>query len=569
MTLATSTLSVSQRPALNDPLAIDMGTYLHCFDIPVPGAKLDHLGAMARTWVGTLVNQPIRPWGLVTDLAEILNTSRETIYTIAERIQEGVLVRPNGRRPASNAQTSQPALVAASPYPSVTVTPNRIKRAVLTNVLPGGMTIRPQIESLQAALGIHRSEGWISELVLEAGERAGRCLDEIDLSALGEVVTARDELYFGDKAFLINVEPRHFVIVGGYVEEQCNSETWGVALQLDHHTRGLQIIGLAEDGATMYPASIREAELSLQVQKDVWHIEARAGKTVRDLERIAFKALERADSLLGKIEKEGAQNDDARLAEWVEADGKAEELVDLSAEVRCLRGHLCDALELVDWRSGEIRDREINEWLLNEVLAELRTLDHPRVHKLVTYLEGQQDEMLTFLDLLEVQLVPWQRKLDQHFSDEAQRKFFQSTVARAWRLNRAVANGHISFRTQAEFATDLMAELVVDDPIAFELAEALLNLLEGVVRTSSAAETINSILRPYLTVKRSFQRRDTAQAWLNLFCLWFNMHPLKRSKRRRGSQPMSPYQYAGVKVYTDDGRETLDWLEAIGHPPGN
>jgi hypothetical protein len=270
--------------------------------------------------------------------------------------------------------------------------------------------------------------------------------------------------------------------------------------------------------------------------------------------------------LLRRINKDGAPDDDVHLAEWVEADDEAERLVNLSAEVRCLRGHLCDALELVDWRSGEIRDREINEWLLDEVLKELRKLAHPRVRKLVKFLEGQRGEMLTFLDWLEIKLAPWQRRLALHIPDEAQRKFFQATVARAWRLNRAVANGHTSFRAQAELATALLAELVADDPSALQLTEELFNILEGVVRTSCAAETVNSILRPYLTIKRSFQSRETAQAWLNLFWLWFNMHPLKRSKRRRGEQPMSPYQYAGVKVYADDGRETFDWLEAIGYP---
>ena len=54
------------------------------------------------------------------------------------------------------------------------------------------------------------------------------------------------------------------------------------------------------------------------------------------------------------------------------------------------------------------------QWLLDEVLKELRTLDHPRVRKLVTYLEGQQAEMLTFLDWLEIKLHPWQRQLAQH-----------------------------------------------------------------------------------------------------------------------------------------------------------
>ncbi len=329
---------------------------------------------------------------------------------------------------------------------------------MLTNLLPGGMAIRPQQESLRIALDTQWSEGWISELILEAGERAGRKLDEIDLSPLGQVVTARDELYFNDQVFLINVEPRHYVIVGGYVEEQCSAETWGIALQLDHHTRGLEIIGLAEDGAKMYPASVREAELSLQIQKDVWHIISNTRQAVTDVERIALRALGRAEKLSRRINKDGAQDDDARFKEWLTAEDHAEHLVNLSAEVRNLYGHLCDALELVDWRSGEIRDRQINEWLLKEVLQELRTLDHPRVRKLVTYLAGQQAEMLTFLDWLEIKLHPWQRQLAQQFQDETQRQFCQSTVARAWRLNRAVANGHRSFRAEAEFATALMAD---------------------------------------------------------------------------------------------------------------
>lgn len=113
----------------------------------------------------------MRRWGLVTELAETLDTSRERLYTIAARLREGVLVRPTGRRPA---EVKQPEPLTRPVYPSVIVTPNRVKRTVLTNLLPGGMTIRPQIESLQTALEAHRGEGWISELILETGLRAGR-----------------------------------------------------------------------------------------------------------------------------------------------------------------------------------------------------------------------------------------------------------------------------------------------------------------------------------------------------------------------------------------------------------
>lgn len=89
-------------------------------------------------------------------------------------------------------------------------------------------------------------------------------------------------------------------------------------------------------------------------------------------------------------------------------------------------------------------------------------------------------------------------------------------------------------------------------------------ILEGVIRTSCAAETVNSVLKPYMWAKRHFQDRKTAQNWFNLFILWFDMHPFKRGKR----QGKSPFQLAGIKVYTPDGLETDDSLEALGYPAG-
>jgi len=297
------------------------------------------------------------------------------------------------------------------------------------------------------------------------------------------------------------------------------------------------------------PASLREAELSVPVQKDVWHAENRARQTVTDLERIALKALERAE----KLEKPLHQADwnEEQLEIWVEAEETAERLVELSGQLRFWYGCLCDALEVVDWRSGEIRNREINQWLLEETIAGLRQLDHPRVRALVT-----------FLDWLEVLLIPWQRRLRRTIADPQEQVFFQAAVARAWRLSRAVTNGHTSLRTAADDTQALVVELIADDAVQHELAEQLLTILERVIRTSCAAETVNSVLKPYLWVKRSFQSRKTAQNFLNLFVLWYNVRVFKRGKRAG----KSPFQSAGIKVYTPDGRETTDWLEALGYP---
>ena len=89
------------------------------------------------------------------------------------------------------------------------------------------------------------------------------------------------------------------------------------------------------------------------------------------------------------------------------------------------------------------------------------------------------------------------------------------------------------------------------------LAQDLLNLLEQVVRTSSAAEAINSVLRPFMNSRREATDQTSRQLFLNLFCLWFNMHKFDRGPR----SGKSPYQLAGIDLGTED------WLTLLGYPP--
>jgi hypothetical protein len=533
-----------------------------------PRWKRQDITLSDRAFIGAVVNLPreLRPWGSVTWLSSVYRTSRETIYTIGAQVRRALLFS------GQEAGRQDQPLLLPTPYPPewslVTVSDNRLKRTILTFLLPGGVTLRPMQDCLDVALDVTRSVGFLSQFINEDGRRAGEILDQIDYSPLGDIILARDETYFDDLAFLIGVEPRTYVLLAGQVEEGCDGETWGLSLAFDQTREGLRIVELAEDGALFYPRSQREAaalleaEFSVPVQKDVWHAEDKAAQTVTDMERIALSKLQKAYEMEQKLAALDTWNEDAFSA-WVEVEEKAERLVEMSGQVRFWCSCLCDALEVVDWRSGEIRDREINAWLLGETIQGLQKLDHPRVKKLVTYIRNQQGELLTFLDRLEIQIAPWRRKLARVLPDAQEQVFFERTVARAWRLSRALINGHRRFRSEAQFALDLVAELIAGDQVLHGLAEELLNTLENVVRTSCAAETVNSVLKPYLRVKRSFQSRETAQNWFNLFRLWFCMHPFKRSHKRQGQ---SPFQLAGIKVYTPDGRETDDWLEALGYP---
>ena len=292
-----------------------------------------------RSFIAGVVNLPRdqRPWGAITWLADVYHTSRETLYTIGRQVRTALLcphqqtegqVSPKSLRPPS------PSLAG----PTITVTENRLKRTILTLLLPGGVTLRPMQDCLTVALDTPRSPSFLSQFINEAGHRAGEILEGIDYSPLGDIILARDETYFDDLVFLIGVEPRTYVLLAGQVEESCDGETWGLSLAFDQEREGLRIVGLAEDGARFYPRSQREAaallgvDFSVPVQKDVWHTEDKAAQTVSDMERIALRKLTTAHEMGEELA--ALPWDESAFDAWAEVDEEAGRLMEMSGQVR-------------------------------------------------------------------------------------------------------------------------------------------------------------------------------------------------------------------------------------------
>lgn len=107
--------------------------------------------------------------------------------------------------------------------------------------------------------------------------------------------------------------------------------------------------------------------------------------------------------------------------------------------------HLCDALEIVDWRSGEIRNPATAQWYLEETLTRMATIDHYRVQKWSKTLRNHQHQLLTALDWLNSALEPLRTDLRQHCPTAELTLHFERTVARTWRLQQALINGHQRF----------------------------------------------------------------------------------------------------------------------------
>jgi hypothetical protein len=256
------------------------------------GRKRSDLGISERLFISAVMNQPRgqRPWGIVTWLGNVYETSRPTLYSIGqqtkERLQAGHEEKPDQKCAAPQEELQQK------------VSENRLKRMILTLTLPGKVSGRDIGECLSAAFDQERSSGYVSGLLHEAGRKAGEVLERVDHRSLGEVTLARDEIFRGRHPNLLLVEPHTLTITGLYASNDREAETWGCALLLTQG-RGVQIRGLAEDGCIPYSASCRAAGLEAAIQRDVWHSVEDARQVVGDVEREALRAI----TAIEKLEK--------------------------------------------------------------------------------------------------------------------------------------------------------------------------------------------------------------------------------------------------------------------------
>ena len=509
--------------------------------------KLNHLGMADLLFMSSIMLLPRdrRPWGIATWLADVFAISRPTLYSLPKRVMERLTAAPPVALPDKQVKAVHPIEVNAT----------RLQRTILTAAFPGKIALRPLQELLAEAFDESRSIGWMSELLTEAGQKAGQVLRQIDFSAAGPVLVLRDETFFQDRPVLFMVDPLSSTILSAVVAPDRQADTWGLLL-LTAQDQGVKIAGLIEDMARMYPKSLREVDLDdleKSVQKDLWHLERDGGQLRRDLERSAFQATKRVLALEARLRK--AWSDDLFLNEYIPAVTTEEKRYAQHDEFVTWFSHLCDALEIVDLPSGAIRDHSTNAWLLEEALRAMSNMDEARVQQWVKTLRRHQAQLLTWMTWLTPALTGFQTQLAQVLEHPLAQTQFIQLVAKQWRLRQALVNGHRHWQTAADRTVAMLQSVTAGSPTLAALAQRLANILDATCRTSSLVECINGLLKQFLHNRRSFASADAMQAYLNLFTLWHNMRVYQRGKR----QGQSPYQRAGIQLHTDD------WLELLGY----
>ena len=466
--------------------------------------RLPEVDLSTRIMIALEMLQPIpqRKWGRATELKQTYGVSRTFLYDLRKKALDVLVEGLAPRTPGPQSQEGSLLIDRAFIQRAITVMP----------VLKG--TVRDIQQGLHLLFGVQRSVGYISQTLTAAGEQATayNLGITVPLPILGEA----DEIFQGRKPCLTLVDGRSFLVVNLTPAESRDGTTWGVTY-LDLVERGIQFHDLACDGGTGLRAGVKEAELTIPLRPDLFHILQDAHRLTRCLEGAAYKAIETAErarradlEARGIIRRRGRRlKIKVPLPQAEIEEAQAIEIFDnwcwLLGEVRLALEPLTPAHRIVS-----VAETRAN---IETAIALLKELPHPDITASAEDLEEKLPELIAPLEWLEQHLTPVLDGLDADT---------EAFIIWTWQHRHEL---------NLDIDTDIPERLR-------SIVRAVWDILGLFHRSSSLAESLHSWLRPYLQIHRGMP-----QWLLPLLQLFWNHHTFERGKRA-GS---SPLELAGVE----------------------
>jgi hypothetical protein len=366
---------------------------------------------------------------------------------------------------------------------------------------------------LKLLFSVSRSIGYISETLQDVGAAAADYNNSIriPLPMLGEL----DEIFQGRNPCLTVVDGRSFVVLNLTAADRRDGTTWGVTL-LDLQKRGIQFHDLVSDEAKGIRSGVEDAELSVPLRPDLFHLTQDAHKIARRLERAAYGAIKTAERAR-RAERE-RQAPKRRPGRPLEVDVSFDDAVEEEEDAiyaydgwRWLWGEARRALEPINEKGQLTTTKEARE-TMEAAMELLQEIGRDEVTDFALGMLDRLDDLLAPLIWLEECLAPWREAVD----DET-----EALILWAWRHRQA-----LDLEPGEGFPESQQ-----------RVVEAFWEILALFHRSSSLAESFHSWLRPYLHIHRGMPQ------WLfPLLTLLWNHHIFQRGKR----EGKSPLELAGV-----------------------
>jgi hypothetical protein len=373
------------------------------------------------------------------------------------------------------------------------------------------------------------SIGKISRIINEAATKAEHWNSSIDLR--GIKTGANDEIFQGSTPILVGVDPNSTFTYMMEEAENRDSTTWGYHLLEKEKTQGLHLDMTVNDGGSGLRKGIKEAFPNITEQLDIFHTQYDLSKAVRAMERDACKAIDTEEKLEKKL-----LSSKSRLPQDVwEKHDKAAEKTSKSVRnfdnLKVLYSWILELLSIGGYFYYERVD------LLNFIILEMEKLDVKNTYflKSLKFIKGNLHDILYFVKKAEIQM--------QEF--EAKENIPEDVLRKMWKQLRYSSTSAKYNYLEAEIGVLLGNRYD-------EIREKWDCFITKIVRASSIVECINSLIRPYINLKKSVPAK-----FFSLIQFYFNTRKYRRSDRRErvGKSP--------IELLT--GKEYADPLTLLGY----
>lgn len=465
--------------------------------------------------------QALRGPGSISELAAQQGVSRKFIYQQKDRAQTAL-------QDAFTPESLPDGFLGWLP-----VTRSWIKRVMLSAALNGHASVRGICEHVEAITCRSVSEATVHNVLQEAVIQADAINRAQDLGSIR--AGAHDEIFSQHVPVLAGVEPESTFTYLLEASDSRDEVSWWIALTHLKETQGLKNLSISiSDAAGGLRAGVKAAVPHIELRGDVFHAQMELSELESYLENRAYARLAYQEREERKMER-AKSHDRGKSRSKLLALARAEALkaVPLYDDLRTLIHWLTELLGLVGPLLAE--RQELYAWILGEM--EARASQSHRIGPVVTYFKNQRDALLAF--------VP---EIQQGLARIAQT--LQVPLALVDTLYQQLALHPDDPRFEA-----IQRQLYEEAPQQAEaIEEAVIDMLQRVLRASSAVENINSILRGYF-----FLRRSAGPEFLKLLQFFLNHRRFRRSARpeRVGKSPR--------ELLT--GQPHLHWLEMLGYPP--
>lgn len=414
--------------------------------------------------------------------------------------------------------------------PIILMNEKLINRLILSCSLDCKGSIRDVKELFKNVFNFDISEGKISKVLNEAAEKAIMFNQSINLSTIN--IGAHDEIFQAGDPVLVGVDPLSTYVYLMQGSKKRDAISWSMAIYEKCINQELNIKTSVTDGGLGMKKGIREIYPDLNEQSDIFHAEMKLTVGLSILERKAYGAINKEYEKQNKFQKISEKKKAEKEIAYIKAVSESNKAIEIYDSINTAINWIKELFSV----GGYCFDERIQ--LIEYVINQVNNISHgnKQLEDALKSISLNKENLLLFVKTAheQIQIISEDNYIHKIILNLLwKQKIYSEKVNNYWIIENEI--------------------LKLSDIKTIEnIKESFRKMIKTLVRASSIVECINSLIRPYLFLKRTLKGKflDLLQFYLNT-----RKYMNSRVEERKGKSPL--------ELLT--GKEHSLWLDILGY----